>query len=283
MQNTGPVWQSNNQYEIGSITVELAPAGQDRELSPVLYNPLRYRGYVYDTETGLYYLQSRYYDPKIGRFINADAFPSTGQGFIGNNMFAYCGNDPVNRTEIGGYFWDFFLDIVSLGSSIIDVIRNPDDPMAWLGVAADVASLAIPGVSGGSTLVRAVSKADDVVDSVKVIDNVDDVADTAKMGWTVGEDITNLTKAGNTPSWSTVRQRYWKNEAYLNPSNYSKENLDLMKKGRAPLAELNGRSYSMELHHIVARRNGGSNAYANLLKVTPWEHAMIDPFRRFVP
>ena len=42
-------------------------------------NPLRYRGYVYDTETGLYYLQSRYYDPEVGRFINADAFASTGQ------------------------------------------------------------------------------------------------------------------------------------------------------------------------------------------------------------
>ena len=62
-------------------------------------NPLRYRGYVYDTESGLYYLQSRYYDPKICRFINADAFASTGQGFIGYNMFAYCNNSPVNYTD----------------------------------------------------------------------------------------------------------------------------------------------------------------------------------------
>ena len=59
------------------------------------HNPLRYRGYVYDTETGLYYLQSRYYDPQVGRFINADAFTSTGQGLLGTNMFAYCGNNPV--------------------------------------------------------------------------------------------------------------------------------------------------------------------------------------------
>ena len=48
-------------------------------------NPLRYRGYVYDSETGLYYLQSRYYDPELGRFINADVFVATGQGLIGNN------------------------------------------------------------------------------------------------------------------------------------------------------------------------------------------------------
>ena len=66
-------------------------------------NPLRYRGYIYDTETGFYYLQSRYYDPSIGRFINADSFASTGQGFLGYNMFAYCGNNPVNNTDPTGH------------------------------------------------------------------------------------------------------------------------------------------------------------------------------------
>ena len=67
------------------------------------HNPLRYRGYVYDWETGLYYLQSRYYDPELGRFINGDALVSTGQGFAGNNMFVYCLNSPVSRIEILGY------------------------------------------------------------------------------------------------------------------------------------------------------------------------------------
>ena len=51
-------------------------------------NPLRYRGYFYDTETSLYYLKSRYYDPEVGRFINPDAYASTGQGILGANMFA---------------------------------------------------------------------------------------------------------------------------------------------------------------------------------------------------
>ena len=67
-------------------------------------NPLRYRGYYYDRETGLYYLQSRYYDPEIGRFINADTFASTGQGILGCNMFAYCGNEPVIRADPSGQF-----------------------------------------------------------------------------------------------------------------------------------------------------------------------------------
>ena len=66
-------------------------------------NPLRYRGYVYDTETGLYYLQSRYYDPEVGRFINADAYATTGIGLVGNNAFAYCNNNPVNLKDYRGY------------------------------------------------------------------------------------------------------------------------------------------------------------------------------------
>ena len=65
-------------------------------------NPLRYRGYYYDTETGFYYLQSRYYDPTMRRFLNADAYASTGQGFIGTNMFAYCNNNPVIFVDNGG-------------------------------------------------------------------------------------------------------------------------------------------------------------------------------------
>ena len=66
------------------------------------HNPLRYRGYVYDKETGFYYLQSRYYNPEVGRFINADALVATGQGLLGNNMFAYCGNNPVRRRDASG-------------------------------------------------------------------------------------------------------------------------------------------------------------------------------------
>ena len=65
-------------------------------------NPLRYRGYYQDAETNFYYLQSRYYDPSIARFINADSYASTGQGFLGYNMFAYCGNDPVNHADVSG-------------------------------------------------------------------------------------------------------------------------------------------------------------------------------------
>ena len=68
-------------------------------------NPFRYRGYYYDTETGLYYLMTRYYDPEVCRFISADVYMTTGQGVLGGNMWAYCGNNPVNRYDDGGEFW----------------------------------------------------------------------------------------------------------------------------------------------------------------------------------
>ena len=62
------------------------------------------RGYIHARETGLYYLQSRYYNPTIGRFINADSQLATGD-FTGLNLFAYCGNNPVNRTDPMGDAW----------------------------------------------------------------------------------------------------------------------------------------------------------------------------------
>ena len=67
-----------------------------------VHNPLRYRGYVYDTEIGLYYLQSRYYDPEVGRFLNADIVYDTDAGLQGYNLFIYCGNNPINRIDVSG-------------------------------------------------------------------------------------------------------------------------------------------------------------------------------------
>ena len=69
-------------------------------------NPLRYRGYYYDVETGFYYLQSRYYDPANHRFINADVYTSTDSSdAVSCNMFAYCGNNPTSRSDETGEVW----------------------------------------------------------------------------------------------------------------------------------------------------------------------------------
>ena len=63
-------------------------------------NPFRYRGYIYDEETGLYYLRSRYYNPVVGRFVNEDG--AIIPGLLSTNMFAYCSNNPLSMVDTSG-------------------------------------------------------------------------------------------------------------------------------------------------------------------------------------
>ena len=67
-------------------------------------NPIRYRGYYFDADLNLYYLQSRYYDSEIGRFINSDNVTDPGAGLLGYNTFIYCANNPVNAVDPSGHF-----------------------------------------------------------------------------------------------------------------------------------------------------------------------------------
>ena len=129
-------------------------------------NPLRYRGYYYDHETGMYYCQSRYYDPAIGRFINADEYTSTGQGIIGNNMFAYCGNNPIAHEDADGEAFETAFDAISLGASIAEVVLTPTDPWAWAGLVGDVIDVAVPFVGGIGEAVRLAGVVEDTTDVV---------------------------------------------------------------------------------------------------------------------
>ena len=82
------------------------------------YNPFRYRGYYYDTETQLYYLQSRYYNPATGRFINADGYVNANGDLIGFNMYAYCSNNPVMYSDPSGKgFWDWLKELFGFNNS----------------------------------------------------------------------------------------------------------------------------------------------------------------------
>ena len=82
-------------------------------------NPLRYRGYYYDAETGFYYLQSRYYDFANCRFINADGLFA--DSFIGTNLFAYCMNNPVNMSDHTGH-WPQWLKNVA--STVVNAVKK---------------------------------------------------------------------------------------------------------------------------------------------------------------
>ena len=109
------------------------------------------------------------------------AMASTGQSYLGYNMFAYCGNNPVERTDADGEFWDLIFDVVSVVTSVVEVIKNPDDPWAWAGLVGDIVDVAVPFVGGVGEVTKAVgavSKTADLVDSAydatKSIDNASD-------------------------------------------------------------------------------------------------------------
>ena len=144
-----------------------------------LHNPLRYRGYVYDRETGLYYLQSRYYNPEWGRFINADNQFAT-SSFSGMNLFTYCRNNPSNYADPSGHAAETIFDLFSIGLGIVDVCNNPSDAWAWIGLGADLLDL-VPfvtclgeGVRAGrvlNTTLDVVDTTDDICDTLRTIDN----------------------------------------------------------------------------------------------------------------
>ena len=109
-------------------------------------NPLRYRGYYYDRETRLYYLQSRYYDFANCRFINADTFATTdANGFLSANMFAYCENNPVNNSDPDGYFAAALAGGGCLTGILATGCSNIWNPVGWIlvGVALCVSIIVV--------------------------------------------------------------------------------------------------------------------------------------------
>ena len=114
-------------------------------------NPIRYRGYYQDFETGFYYLQSRYYDPAIRRFINADSVLSQGT-ILGNNLFAYCLNNPVNLADETGNL-PFFAITAAIGAVVGAVVGGvvaaKNGGNIWAGIGIGAATGALIGAGAG--------------------------------------------------------------------------------------------------------------------------------------
>ena len=136
-------------------------------------NPFRYRGYYYDKETKLYYLQSRYYDPEVGRFISQDSLEYADPETInGLNLYAYCGNNPVMNVDPSGK--SLFLFLCVLGGILLAGVMNgvgavinvSEDENKWgvflggfvngvISAAGIAAGIATGGVFGGIIAVSA--------------------------------------------------------------------------------------------------------------------------------
>jgi RHS repeat-associated protein len=145
-------------------------------------NSYRYRGYRFDSDTGLYYLHSRYYDPQVGRFINEDVYIDTGTGALGTNMFAYCENNPSNKADPNGqcatalYLAPSILDMLAPAlSSLLASITTSMSSIAtalvtaWTVVVAIAAiGVAIGGIIYAVKKIQALyAKAQQVVTAVR--------------------------------------------------------------------------------------------------------------------
>ena len=88
-------------------------------------NPFLYRGYYYDSETWLYYLNSRYYDPQTGRFLNSDEQLGLNQDLLSYNLFAYCGNNPINRLDPSGLLWGEIKNFFNkAANAVVSTVQN---------------------------------------------------------------------------------------------------------------------------------------------------------------
>ena len=106
-------------------------------------NPIRYRGYYYDAETDLYYLQTRYYDPATCRFVNADDVTyADAETLQGLNLYAYCGNNPVMRIDPTGHKWSWrkFFSWIGTGLAVVAGLA--------VGIAATIFTGGMPLLAG---------------------------------------------------------------------------------------------------------------------------------------
>lgn len=211
-----------------------------------------------DDGTGLLHYRARYYSPAQQRFVSEDPIGLNG----GDNLYGYTENSPTNLVDpsgnnpliagcVGGAARGALMNYVEQLLSGQKVNLGMDG-----GIAGAIVEGCLMGVLGG-------------------------LAAIAGRGWKVGQDVYKPTRLGKEPSWSTVRSRYWKNEAARagNGGQYSKPNLDRMRRGQPPQRYNpdKGGIEQMELsHEPIPARDGGRN----LVPRWPQDHASVDPWRR---
>ncbi len=140
--------------------LNMTDSSGDAQIGPK--NPFLYRGYYYDSETGLYYLNSRYYDPQTGRFISADDTSTlqASQGdLLSTNLFAYCGNNPVVRVDVDGQFW---MLIGAIGGAVVGAAAGAiisyaaTEKVNWWAVGGGAVAGALIGCGAGYLADKAV-------------------------------------------------------------------------------------------------------------------------------
>ena len=219
VDKTGEI-QNHYDYDIWgnpTLTVELVECA------------IRYAGEFYDSETGLYYLKSRYYNSAIARFISEDSYTGEIEDPLSLNLYTYCENDPISYTDPNGHW---IVDALFLAADIVDFVKSPSlAKAAW--IAVDIVSFADPTGAASTAAhatkavkyttktvkivegtVKVTKAADKVKDTVKVLDKVKDtvkvadkVKDTVKTADKVKDTVKTADKVKDTVKASSTAKK----------------------------------------------------------------------------
>ena len=142
----------------------------------------------------MYYLKTRYYDPITCRFINADRYIQTAQGFYDKNVFSYCENDPVNRVDTEGDFWWFTAAIgAAIGavvSGVKQVVSNVMSGDNWYnGLAGAVVGGAVEGGIIGGTGNVAVAECAGAVAGAVTNEAISYVSGEKELTWIISNNL----------------------------------------------------------------------------------------------
>ena len=185
----------------------------DTEIYDVAHaNPIRYRGYYYDEDTKLYYLNARYYCPEWRRFISPDDTgyldPETPNGL---NLYTYCNNDPVNYADPSGHFGDYVLDAVFIAWGIYDIASGGySDWKNWIALGLDIAFAVLPFVPAGlGQVIRVGNKIDNAADVVSAINKYDNIQDVSQVT-VIGRNMSRVTDVAQLIGKEDNLYKIWK-------------------------------------------------------------------------
>lgn len=188
------------------------PYGERSDLQLPLSVPRESKGWIGerdDPETGLTYLNARYYDPVLARFISPDWFEPQEAG-VGTNRYAYAGNNPILYKDPSGNFFDTIFDVMFVAADLFFIGRDyvtkgTVDPVDVVALGADLGAIIVPGVTGAGIGVRAAREGGE-----KIVKSASDkLLDAAKDGGKVAEDVTkkapDITTPYKRPSGATTK------------------------------------------------------------------------------
>ena len=205
----------------------------------------------------MYYLNSRYYDPEVGRFVSADVvgvLTASPTSLTDKNLYAYCNNNPVMFKDVIGTIADTALDVAFIAGDIASIIANPTNVVGYAELAADLVGLAVPGLTGGGKIVRAVMNSSDALKASKVADQIVDSQKAIKATRELGQarhKVYNPINRVVTSAKDAIVNRAIKN------TKYRPDAVDFTNRIIYELKPYNKRSYKKALRQ--------TNRYANIL------------------